>query len=198
MRLRSELGILRSLVNFLREWIYRFLGQEWLAVLSERFITAAKELGLRSCHQLFGLQHGTISSDYFRSLAEVLEVITCDLPNAAAVQLAIHATVSWYWASRAASFTAASLTRLRELSFAMRESWRTFEGHVQVGDFRAAAAAEYPRGSLDSLPKMHRAVLHLPDAIREYGPYDALTTEASESANKPLKCIFRAYVASVR
>jgi hypothetical protein len=50
------------------------------------------------------------------------------------------------------------------------------------------------QGLMHTVPKFHRAILHLPEAIRDFGPYEDLTSEASESANKPLKAFFRTYV----
>lgn len=161
-----------------------------LAELSERYVVAAKELGLPSVPMIFALRHGRLSSDHFRTMAHVFEVILCDLPDdALEVKRAVHDVVQWYWAARASRFDAASIATLRELGLQMRASLAFFER----ADIRAMykADAKIHAGPLDDIPKLHRAVRHVPDYIHEFGPYEDLTTEASEAANKPLKQIFR-------
>ena len=185
---------MKTCCDFTREYVrVRVPGtaEANLAMLSDRYTAATKELGIRSTPGLFALKHGRVSAEHYRSLAEVFEVILCDFPGHPELLAAVHATVRWYWAARAPAFSTASLAELRTLGIDMRASWQFFE---DLGPALHRKESAIPRGPLDRVPKMHRAVTHLPDFIRLYGPFVDLTTEASETANKALKACFRTYV----
>ena len=189
-----ELGILKTTVDFVREYVactYEHADTELLD-LSARYVAAAKELGLPHVPMLFNLRHGRISSDHYRTAAHVLEVILCDFEDEAELKTAVHDVVTWYWASRAADFTPDAVAALRDLGTRMRDSLLFFTSPDLRARYRAKA--DVPAGALDDVPKMHRAVQHVPTYITEFGPYDDITTEASETANKPLKLMFRVYV----
>ena len=160
--------------------------------LSDRFVSAAKDLGLPHVPLLFAMEHGRISSDHYRTLAHVFEVIICDLEDADEVKKAVHDVVTWYWASRASEFSNAAIDALRVLGRTMLASLQVFD----TPEFRAIlrADADVPVGPVETIPKIHRAVEHMADWIMDFGPYDDLTTEASETANKPLKQMFKTYV----
>ena len=167
-------------------------AEDLLLQLSERYIAAAKELELHHVPHFFSVHHGRLSSDHYRTLAHVFEVLICDFPDDLEVQRAVHDVLVWYWASRSMSYDVADMATLAELGLRMRASMAFFETD--------ALRAQYHKDTtvlvscLDDVPKMHRAVHHLPEYMLEFGPYEDLTTEASESANKPLKQIFRVYV----
>ncbi len=163
-----------------------------LMELSARYVTAAKELGLHHVPQFFAIKHGRLSSDHYRTLAHVFEVIICDFDDDAEVKQAVHDMLVWYWASRSTCYDAAYIENLRELGLRMRASMAFFE----TDELRAMYHLETKVhvSSLDDVPKMHRATVHLPNYLSEFGPFEDLTTEASEAANKPLKQIFRTYV----
>ena len=121
-----------------------------LAVLSERYVRAARELGLRAVPLIFTPQPGRLSSDNFRTLAGVVEVIMCDIGDAAVLALT-HAVVEWYWASRASTFDEVGVTRLQRLGFDMRQAWRCLE---EPG---VKAALDTPDSGI---PKVHSCLLH--------------------------------------
>ena len=182
-------------MDFTREYVRtQFAGttEANLALLSDRYVVAAGELGLRSTPLLFNLKHGTISAMHYRALAEVLAVIMCDsADDHPELMDAITTTTQWYWAVRAPEFSETMLAELHQLGFEMRASWKVFE---DLGAALHRDGSTAPRGPLDNLPKMHRAVSHLAEFIRGNGPFSELTTEASETANKALKGCFRTYV----
>ena len=185
---------MKTLTDFTREYV-RVLpnGGAMLSTLSARYVQTAKELGLRHTPMIFELKHGRVSGKHYDTMAEVIEVIVCDMEGQEELLAAIHATVVWYWASMAPSFTSESLERLRILGREMRESWDVFRTPEVIAAM-ARDGSDIPRGDLDAIPKMHRAVAHLSDFIALYGPFESLTTETSEAANKPLKACFRTYV----
>lgn len=160
--------------------------------LSDRYVQAADELGLPHIPMFFMPKHGRISSDHFRTLAHVFEVIICDLPDAAAVKAAVHDVLAWYWATRNTRFAAATIAEVRQLGTRMRASLAYFDSHDMRARYRPDA--DILSGPLENVPKLHRAVRHVPEYIIRFGPYEDLTTEASEAANKPLKLMFRTCV----
>ena len=182
------------LVDFFRAFVKCTYAHadDVLAELSERYVAAAKELGLHHVPMMLCVKHGRLSSDHYRSLANVFEVIICDLANAEEAKTAVHDVVAWYWASRCTSYNDAYLTKLRALGVRMRESMAFFETDAMRALYREETKVHV--SSLDDVPKVHRVVKHVPDYMRDFGPFEDLTTEASEAANKPLKQIFRAYV----
>ncbi len=189
----SELGILKTLVDFVREFVRVTYpaADARLALFSERYEAAARELGLPSTCMIFNTKHGRISSAHYRTMAEVIAVVLADIrqehPD---VLAAVDATIHWYWMSRALEWDEHKLMALQAAGCAMREAWRVFE-EPELRQQMTRKCSDIPRGAIDSLPKMHRGVAHLADFIRDFGPYEYLTTEASESANRPLKAIFR-------
>lgn len=188
---------MKTCCDFTREYVrvqVRGSAEANLAMLSDRYTNATRELGLRSTPLLFALKHGRVSALHYRTLAEVFEVILCDFDEHPELLAAVHATVRWFWAARAPAYTSQMVTDLRTLGIEMRASWHIFE---DLGAALHRDDSAIPRGPLDSVPKMHRAVCHLPDFIRLYGPFVDLTTEASETANKALKASFRTHVVCV-
>ena len=150
----------------------------WLALLSKRFEVAAQQLGLRWMHSMFNDKHGICSSAHFRSLASVIEVITADvIPPESRMGRVIHATIAWYWACRAKSFTAADLDTKDWHKSAMKKK-----------------KCGLPKRRALLLPKFHRAIKHTVDYVRRFGPMEYLTTETSESLHKPLKTFFNVCV----
>ena len=180
--------------DFCREWIAGTFANSdgFLMDMSARYEAAAREMSLTSVPMFFALKHGNPSSDHYRTLAHVFEVILCDLPEATEVKQAVHDVVTWYWATRAGGFTAASIAELLALGARMRASLSYFEQPEVRATYRASAKVHV--GPLDKVPKVHRAVKHLPEWVRQFGPYEDLTTEQSEAANKPLKQMFRTCV----
>ncbi len=129
---------------------------------------------------------------HYRTMAEVMEVIFLDYrTHHGELYQAIHTTIRWYWASYSPRVSTESLAELRTLGQTMRQAWELAFADAQVAPTLQREGADIPKGSFDALPKMHRAVAHLPDFLRLYGPYSTLTTEVSEAANKPLKMCFR-------
>ena len=92
LTLLRELGTLKMLADFVREFVactYQ-CAESVLNDLSARYQAMAKELGLPHVPLLFALKHGRISSDHYRTLAHIFEVLICDLPHAVEVQRAVH------------------------------------------------------------------------------------------------------------
>lgn len=191
----SDAGIMKTLTDLTREYVRSQVegGVDGnLAELSERYVTAAKELGLRSTPNIFALKHGRVSGMHFRTMAEVMEVIFLEYKEShPGLVEAIRATVRWYWESHAPQVSAESLELLRALGYQMRAAWGAVFEDPEIAPGLVRDDSDIPKGSFDELPKMHRAVAHLPDFLRLYGPYGGLTTEVSEAANKPLKMCFR-------
>ena len=193
MHVCRELGTLKMTADFVRAYIAcTYESPDALLMdLSKRYVEGAKELSLKHVPLFFCKRHGRISSDHFRTLAHVFEVLLCDLPDATEVKLAVRDVLRWYWAARASEFTTASLAELRALGERMRQSLTFFESPDMRQRYKPDA--DILTEDLDDVPKLHRAVQHLPDYIRKFGPFEDLTTEASEAANKPLKQMFRTY-----
>ena len=192
MRAYSELGVLGYLLIYIRESIFATLRHpaEVLATLSERYCAAATELGLRHVPNIFCDKHGSISSTHYRTLAEVVEVITSDIfEEDEPITAVIRATVSWYWACRALNFTQADLTALEDATAAMGAAWTALDTPA----FRALLRRkrETPKRRVTLVPKFHRALTHVVDYIRRWGPLEYITTETSEAMHKPLKIMFR-------
>ncbi len=178
--------------DYVREYVgctYQ-CAEDLLLELSDRYVAMAKELGLPHVPLLFAFKHGRISSGHYRTLAHVFECLICDLPEAQPVKDAVHDVLTWYWATRASRFSATSIATLRDLGSRMHDSLEFFQSDEMRARYRADAAVH--ASILENVPKMHRAVSHIPDYVIEFGPYEDLTTEASETANKPLKQMFRA------
>ncbi len=190
--LTRELGTLKMLVDFFRAFIKCTYANAdgLLAELSDRYVAAAKELGLPHVPLFFAVRHGRLSSDHFRTLAHVFEVVICDEPKEPA-RRAVHDVLAWYWATRATSFNAAGIQHVQELGLRMLTSLEFFDTPQLRALYHEATKVHV--SALRNVPKVHRAVSHLPGYIREFGPYEDLTTEASEAANKPLKQMFRMY-----
>ena len=190
----NELGTLKMTTDFVREWIICTYAShdDVLLDLSQRYVDAAKELALPHLPLIFAIKHGRVSSDHFRTLAHVFEVIICDFPEAEEVRLAVHNVIAWYWASREGAFTDVSIDALADLGRTMLASLSFFESADMRGKYRAEASV--PKGALATVPKVHRATKHVPGYIGRFGPYEDLTTEPSETANKPLKQMFKTNV----
>lgn len=192
--MRSELGVLGYLLIYIRETIHatRRKPDSVLSLLSQRFTDAATELGLRKVPCLFDDKHGRISSLHYRTLAEVVEVITCDIfDEEEPIAQVIHTTVAWYWACRSQSFTSADLDSLQGKTDAMLAAWAVLDTPLFRTTLRASR--ETPKRCVLEVPKFHR-LKHVVDYIRRWGPMEFLTTETSESLHKPFKSIFRACV----
>ena len=142
---------------------------------------------------VFDLQHGRLTGTHYRTVARVIETILCDYQEECPELMAlVHCTVLWYWAAHASSFTEVSLVELHRLGLVMRDTWV----EMDTAEFRASLRKDHdlPKGSIVNIPKFHRAINHLADYIRKFGPAVDLTTETSEAAHKPLKLMFRTYV----
>ena len=172
-----------------------------LETLSERFQHAATQLGLRHVPRLFNDKHGSITSTHFRTMAEVIEVITADvIPAGSVMRRVIAATVSWYWACRAPSFTSTDLTTLGVKTREFRDAWTaldTPEWRAGLRDVTKTEKSRFPKKSVLLTIKFHRAIHHCVDYVREWGPMEFLTTETSEAMHKPLKAFFRTCVSSL-
>lgn len=195
MRLCRDLGTFATLGKFVREYIDgKFKGaNRLLATLSKRYSDAAKELGLPHVPHVFDLKHGRLTGTHYRTMARVIETIMCDYTEDCPDLIhLVHHTVTWYWAAHAPSFTNESLVELRELGVTMCDAWI----QMDTPEFRASLRKDHdmPKGPIVDIPKFHRALNHLPDYIRKFGPAADLTTETSEAAHKPLKQMFRTYV----
>lgn len=191
----SENGILGFLLQYIREWAFRSLpsAADELAKLSARFTDAATQLGLRHVPGVFNEQHGYLSSTHYRSLAETLELVTCDvIPADSLMGRVICTTIDWYWACRAKSFTAAELTALDTKTAAMKAAWAPLDTPAWRQNLRAKS--DVPKLGALATPKMHRGLEHMSDYVRWWGPVEFLTTETSEALHKPLKVFFRTYV----
>ena len=189
-----ELGSLKMLLDFFRAYIKcTYMHSDALLMeLSARYVAAAKELDLDHVPLLFCVKHGKVSSGHYRTLAQVFEVIVCDYTDSPQARRAVHDMLVWYWASRCTSFNAGFHAKLRKLGLRMRASMSFFE----TDELRALYHEETKVhvSNLDDVPKVHRAVCHLPSYLENFGPFEDLTTEASEAANKPFKQMFRTYV----
>ena len=195
----SEGGVLGNLLIYTRECILAsdLPGKETLKTLSERYMDAALVLQLPRVPSIFMEKHGIITSAHYRTLAEVIEVIICDvIPPTSVLGRVIHATVTWYWACRAATFTEATLVDLQAKTQELHDAWAALD----TPEWRATLRARPPKGvfvpqrSVLLTPKFHRAVHHTVDYVRRFGPIQDLTTETSEAMHKPLKIIFRTLV----
>ena len=190
--LRRESGVIATTAKFVREFVGAMpRGYKLLGTLSRRYRTAAKELGLRQVPRVFQFKHGRLTSTHYRTMAEVLQVITCDLiPPASPLGQVIAATTRWYWACRAAAFaTEEDVVEVDRLGTVISDAWIAFDTDELRATFREDAKT--PAGRAVDLPKFHRAITHMPAYIRSWGPYEFITTETSESMHKPLKLMFK-------
>lgn len=188
-----ESGVLATLASFVREDVGRRPhGGGMLTELSQRYSTAAMQLGIRHVPSFFEHKHGRLTALHHRTMAEVLQVITCDLiPPASALGKVIAATTRWYWACRAKEYTQADVVELKRLGAAMQTAWVAYDIPELRETFRQEAGT--PKSDAVDLPKFHRSVAHLPTYIPDWGPYEYLTTETSESMHKPFKMIFKRF-----
>jgi hypothetical protein len=184
---------LAYLLNFIRA---RVRKEKTLSVLSKRYSEAASELGLRHVPQVFNAEHGRMTSLHYRTLAEVMPVIICDqFPEDQALHATINATIKWYWRCRSRSFSPADIDALAEETAAMQVAWQQIdEATPRPASSKELAKSGLPSGLVLDTPKFHRAVEHIVEYVRNWGPIEYLTTETSESLHKPLKVMFRWYV----
>lgn len=185
------------MLAYIREWILLTWqsGHTVLATLSERFSIAAAQLGLRHVPQMFDIKHGTTTSTHYRSLAHVVAVITQDwIPPESVMGRVIAATVDWYWACRATSFSPAAIVALEGKCAALDAAWAALDTPAWRGTVRVAEDLQLPKGCVLTTCKLHRAVSHCPEYVKEWGPMEYITTETSEALHKPLKAFFRTYV----
>ena len=190
----SELGAIGYMLNFTREWVLATLPSPHhvLEILSERFSVAAAQLGLRHVPRLFDEHHGTITGMHYRTLAQVVAVITHDyIPPASVMGTVIAATVDWYWACRAPKFSPADIAALDVKCTALQQAWAALDTPEWRLTTRAAEERNLPKRCVLLTTKFHRAIEHCADYVREWGPIEALTTETSESLHKQLKVFFR-------
>ena len=123
---------------------------------------------------------------------KVIEVITADIvPLASPLRAVIHATVAWYWACRATSFTEEQLQDLRAKSEALRAAWEAMDSSAFRDAVKRKADHQLTKNPVLLTPKMHRAVCHMEEYVRRWGPMEYLTTETAEALHKPLKEMFR-------
>ncbi len=199
--------MLGYMLIYIREWIVanNRSPAKVLALLSRRYQEAATQLGLRHVPRVFDEHHGTISSMHYRTLAEVVQVITVDViePDTAMGRV-ITATVEWYWACRAPSFRPADITALQRKTEELRAAWEALDTPEWRATLRkpkktkkGKKVSKFPSNPVLETPKFHRAVEHCVDYVREWGPLEFITTETSEAMHKPLKAYFRTYVLCV-
>lgn len=191
----SELGLTGYKLNFIREHVLATLPSPHhvLEILSERFSVAAAQLGLRHVPHLFDEHHGTITGMHYRTLAQVVAVITHDyIPPASVMGTVIGATVDWYWACRAPKFSPADIVALEVKCAALEAAWSALDTPAWRATLtREPKVSKLPKRSILLTNKFHRATTHCADYIKEWGPMEALTTETSEALHKPLKEFFR-------
>ncbi len=181
---------------FIREWILQAYrgkhARRILATLSARFCAAAARLGVRHVPNMFCEQHGSLSGAHYRAFAEVVEVITLDfIGKGTTMARVISATVTWYWASRATSFTQDDLVSLREKCVELCAAWRLLDVPAWRATLRAVKEKRFPKNCVLKTHKFHRALDHSTYYVEEYGPMEHITTEVSEGLHKPLKAYFR-------
>ena len=189
--------MLGYLLIFIREWVLQTLAtpHHVLFTLSERYSAAATQLGLRHVPRLFDVKHGSITGMHFRTLAEVVEVITQDfIPPASLMGRVIGVTVDWYWACRAKSFTVADIAALQGKCDALAAAWTALDTNAWRLSLKNKPTKQLPKGCVLNTIKFHRAVSHCADYVKEWGPLEYITTETSEALHKPLKIFFRSYV----
>ena len=180
------------LLMFIREWIKALYGVDALCELSKRFTIAARQLGLRHVPRIFDVKHGSITGLHYRALIQVVAVITHDyIPADSPMGCVIAATVDWYWACRASTFTVADIASLQEKCTTLGEAWAeldTVEWRATLGTVKDK---KFPKACVLLTNKFHRALRHCVDYVREWGPMEYITTETSEALHKPLKEFFR-------
>lgn len=191
----SELGKLGYALIYTREWIFVTYDSPGhiLEELSERFVAAATQLGLRHVPRLFNEQHGTVTGMHYRALSQVFTIITHDfVPPASPMGIVIAATVDWYWACRAPKFSPADIVALEVKCAALEAAWTALDTPAWRATLkRLPKVSKLPKRSILLTNKFHRATKHCADYIKEWGPMEALTTETSEALHKPLKEFFR-------
>ena len=183
-----------NMLNYSREWILSTLPtpNHVLEILSSRFTTAAQQLGLRHVPRLFDVKHGSITGMHYRTLAEVIAVITHDYISPASLMgRVIAVTVDWYWACRAPKFSPADIVALKAKCAALAAAWGALDTPAWRATVRVADDLNLPKRCVLLTPKFHRAVSHCADYVQEWGPMEAITTETSESLHKQLKAFFR-------
>lgn len=164
-----------------------------LEILSERFTAAAQQLGLRHVPRFFNDKHGSITGMHYRTLTQVVAVITHDyIPPASLMGRVIAATVDWYWACRAPKFSPADIVALEAKCAALAAAWGALDTPAWRATLRLPPKTKFPRNCVLETPKFHRAVHHCAHYVQEWGPIEAITTETSEAMHKPLKAFFRA------